>query len=215
MPPSRDQSVAIAGPQGKLEALLRTPASPRNGLVAIVCHPHPLHGGTMDNKVVSTLVRAFDEVDIPSVRFNFRGVGASEGSYADGVGEVEDLQAVADWVRDQFAGCKLVLAGFSFGSGVVSNGCQSLADVVQGIFVAPPVGRYNFAEASSYPCPVTVVMGDKDELVSPEDVYQWSDSLSPPATVISLPDASHFFHGQLVIFREQLVASLKQTLNLD
>lgn len=169
----------------------------------------------MDNKVVSTLVRSFGELDIPCVRFNFRGVGASEGSYGEGVGEVEDLDAVAAWVKKEFPGCQLILAGFSFGSSVVSNGCLALSDIVQGIFVAPPVGRYNFADASSYPCPVIVIMGDEDELVSAEEVYQWCDSLTPAATVISLPEASHFFHGQLVLFREKLVETLKQTLSLD
>jgi Predicted hydrolase of the alpha/beta superfamily len=215
MPSSKDQSVEIVGPAGALESVLRLPPTPRPGLVAVVCHPHPLHGGTMDNKVVSTLVRSFDELNIASVRFNFRGVGASEGSYGEGIGEVDDLNAVAAWVRQEFAGSQVILAGFSFGSGVVSNGCQTLADVAQGIFVAPPVGRYNFAGATTYPCPITVIMGDKDELVNPEDVYRWCDSLTPSATVISLPEASHFFHGQLVIFREKLVANLKQTLNLE
>ncbi|MFO7278462.1 MAG: alpha/beta hydrolase, partial [Pseudomonadota bacterium] len=117
--PPKPEPVRLDGPAGVLEALLEEPADAVPGRFAVVCHPHPLHGGTMNNKVVHTLARTFNELGIRSLRFNFRGVGASEGSYAEGIGETEDALAVIEWGRVRWPGAEPLLAGFSFG-GIVA-----------------------------------------------------------------------------------------------
>jgi uncharacterized protein len=214
MPQNRDSHHLLDGPAGAIEAVLKRPDEFRADCAAVVCHPHPLYGGSMDNKVVTTLVRAFQELGLACLKFNFRGVGRSEGVHDEGVGEVDDLVAAVDWLRAELGVDKVVLAGFSFGSGVVSNGCLRIPGVVHSVFVAPPVGRYNFAAAASYPCPITLLMGDQDELVDPAQAFAWAGALGSPVEVIALAQASHFFHGQLVPLREKLVASLTHQLNL-
>jgi len=213
----KEEQSLIASPAGKLEVVLRAPAGDvveNSGYVAIVCHPHPLHGGTMDNKVVTTLVRSFGEMGIPAVRFNFRGTGNSEGEHDGGVGEVDDLAAVAAWLSALYPAAKLLLAGFSFGAGVAGNGAQQLSNVAHLVLVAPPVGRYGFSEKDHFPCPWTLVMGDRDELVDPGGVYRWAETLSPAPTIVSMPEATHFFHGHLVQLRQQLVEILNKQLRL-
>ncbi len=205
----------IEGPAGALQiryhgVAVDTPVS----RVAVVCHPHPLHGGTMDNKVVTTLVRAYNALDIPAVRFNFRGVGASGGAHDDGVGEVDDLLAVAAWACRHHPGASPLLAGFSFGSGVAGNGALRLASVEHLVLVAPPVGRYGFTDRSHFPCPWALVMGGRDELVDPAGVHDWASRQSPPPRVLDLPESGHFFHGHLVQLREGLVAILRDQLRL-
>lgn len=213
-----EERVSIAGPAGPLEAALRAPgAGPlaEAGYCAVVCHPHPLYGGTMDNKVVTTLVKAYAELGVPALRFNFRGTGASGGEHDEGVGEVADLRAAVDWLRDRSGADKVLLAGFSFGSGVVSHGCLELDGVVHALFVAPPVGRYNFSGVRGFPCPVAVVMGDRDELVDPDSVYQWAQNLEPEPHLVRLPEATHFFHGHLVALREQVTDVLLKGLSVE
>ncbi len=213
---SRDETMTIEGPAGPLEVAVHQPRGrgllSDSGGCAVVCHPHPQHGGTMDNKVVTTLVRAYGELGLPAVRFNFRGVGASAGHYDDGRGEVDDLVAVANWFRGYCGAGRLLLAGFSFGSSVAGNGVFRLDGVDHLTLVAPPVGRYGFAEGNRFPCPACVVMGERDELVEPDEVYRWTDGLQSPVRLLRLPEASHFFHGQLVGMRRQLVALIGEQL---
>lgn len=206
----------IDGPAGKLEVAMQ-PADEEGvfhgeGYCALICHPHPLHGGTMDNKVVTTLARVYTDLGIPALRFNFRGVGASEGEHDEGVGEVDDLMAVAAWAEVNVGARRPLLAGFSFGSSVAGNGALRLADTAHLTLVAPPVGRYRFADTRTFPCPLCVVMGDRDELVDPGEVYAWADSLEPPPARLVLPEAGHFFHGQLVPLREKLMAVVADQL---
>lgn len=216
MPPFNTEQCRVPGPAGELETVLRfdeASGAPCE-YVAIVCHPHPLHGGTMDNKVVTTLVRAYGELGIPVARFNFRGAGQSQGVHDGGVGEVADLAAVAVWLKGRYPGSRLLLAGFSFGAGVAGNGAQQLDDVAHLVLVAPPVGRYGFTGTSRFPCPWMLVMGDRDELVDPGGVYTWAQGMSPSPVVLSFPEASHFFHGHLVELRLQLVEILNEQLQL-
>lgn len=201
----------IAGPAGQLEVALHGRESAATQF-AVVCHPHPLNGGTMDNKVVTTLARTFGELGLPAARFNFRGTGQSEGEHDDGRGEVDDLAAVVAWMAERYPRARPVLAGFSFGAGVAGNGAQRLADVAHLVLVAPPVGRYGFSEQRSFPCSWTLVMGDRDELVDPEMVHEWAASLSPAPHMLAMPEASHFFHGHLVQMREGLVEILRPLL---
>lgn len=211
----KEQKTSIPGPAGDIEvAYFDAGEGDMSGLgyCAVVCHPHPLHGGTMDNKVVTTLVRAYRELGVPVARFNFRGVGQSDGVHDNGIGEIEDLRSVVRWFAERSGAEKVLLAGFSFGTGVVSNFCCQESTVAHAVFVAPPVGRYNFAPVDGYHCPVCVVMGDQDELVDAGEVYRWAEGLTPAPAVIRIPEATHFFHGHLVTMRQELVATLKSQL---
>lgn len=203
-PPPRE-ALTLAGPAGHLEALLDTPPGPLAAAVGVVCHPHPQHQGTMLNKVVHTLGRALNDLQIPVVRFNFRGVGASEGAYADGEGETADAVAVADWALRRFPGAQLWFAGFSFGAAVairaaVERPCQQL------ISVAPPVARMARLLGDARPsCPWLLVQGTADEVVPAGDVEAWARARSLPPDLVLLPDVDHFFHGRLTLLRETIV----------
>lgn len=212
---SKKTQVTITGAAGQLEAVLEegledAPFSAR-AYVAVICHPHPLYGGTMENKVVSTLVRIYRELGITSLRFNFRGVGASEGEHDEARGEVDDLCAVSEWLLAQYPESQLLLAGFSFGSAIVAAASERIP-VAQMILVAPPVARYSFAPQGAFACPVTLVLGGQDELVEAEAVLAWLESLNCSVDTIVIPEASHFFHGQLNSLREKLGVQLSASL---
>ncbi|HET8705446.1 MAG TPA: alpha/beta fold hydrolase [Pseudomonadales bacterium] len=199
----------LAGPSGALEAILTSAGPNPHPITAIVCHPHSLMGGTMNNKVVHTVSRALRELGVQNLRFNFRGVGQSEGEYDEGVGETEDLFAVIDWVKKNYADHRLWLAGFSFGSFVAARASTLSAErgheIEQLLLIAPPVMRgYHFETLPHFPCPVTVLMGDADEVVPAEQVYQWFDTLPQPARLVKFPDTSHFFHGKLTDLKENI-----------
>lgn len=212
---SKQTQVTIDGTAGKIEAQLEEgkaggPFS-TSAYVAVICHPHPLYGGTMDNKVVSTLVRIYRELGITSLRFNFRGVGASEGEHDEARGEVDDLCRVSEWLLAQYPKSQLLLAGFSFGSAVVAAASERMP-VAHMIVVAPPVTRYSYAPQGVFACPVTLVLGGRDELVEVEVVLTWLESLDCSVETIVIPEASHFFHGQLNNLREKLSAQLNTVL---
>lgn len=202
----------IPGPAGQIEAILDKPEDARTDYVAVICHPHPLHGGTMSNKVVTTLARAFRELNMVSLRFNFRGIGQSEGEFADAIGETDDCLAAVDWVSTQFPGAKLILAGFSFGS-YCAYRAQSQRDTAITISVAPPVHHYDF---TTLPSPVgdwIVLMGDDDDVVPSDQVYDWLSTLAEAPTLIRFEAAGHFFHGKLVAFRQRLIEALTECLS--
>jgi uncharacterized protein len=203
--PPVPQPASIPGPAGLLEARVEEPAPgalPR--AVGVVCHPHPLHGGTMQNKVVHTLARAMQELGVPTVRFNFRGVGASEGSYDGGRGEVHDALAAVEWARSRWQCETLWLAGFSFGSAVALHACRAAAPAAL-VTVAPPVGRL-LAEPIARPlCRWLVVQGDRDDLVDFETVKAWVAGYAPPPALALMHGAEHFFHGRLVELRTTVI----------
>lgn len=207
----------IAGPAGVLEA--RFAAAKADGVLAplhyavIICHPHPLHGGTMDNKVVTTLMRTYRDLGVSAFTFNFRGVGASKGEHDHAVGEVDDLVAVANWVVRELPDSKLLLAGFSFGSSIAAQACFRLEGVEHLLLVAPPVERYPYEQAGRFPCSVCVVQGDKDERVNAPGVYAWIQTLGSSVELLRYPDAGHFFHGGLAQLKEDLSDMLPQQLN--
>lgn len=200
--PSESASFALAGPAGKLEVTTDVPEADlaRQGTV-VICHPYPPEGGTMRNKVVTMLERSLRESGLATVRFNFRGVGASEGAFDDGRGEAEDLAAVVEWVRRVHPHDALWLAGFSFGSHIALSRAVSLAaDAL--ILVAPPVGRgYDFDAIELPACPWLVVQGEADEVVEPDAVFEWLDGIDATPTVIRMPETSHFFHRRLMDLR--------------
>lgn len=180
-----------------LEALLETPAVAPCA-IGVVCHPHPLFGGTMSNKVVHTVGRAFVAQGALTLRFNFRGVGASAGGYDEGRGETDDMLAAVASMRARFPGLPLWLGGFSFGSFVALRG-QSAAGAERLVTVAPPVGRWDFSGLAAPRCPWLVIQGDQDDLVDLAAVRDWLAALATPAPprLVVLPGAEHFFHGRL------------------
>jgi uncharacterized protein len=196
---AQTQRVTVAGPSGALECAIDAPAgTPR--AMALVCHPHPQHGGTMDNKVVQTLARAFTTLGFTAVRFNFRGVGASAGSWAQGPGEIDDALAVIDALRP--AGQPLVLAGFSFGGYVAAHAAARRAPVERLVLVGPAVSRF---ELPAVPADSLVIHGEHDDVVPLAAVFDWARPQSLPVTVI--PGAGHFFHGQLPLLKSLVIGA--------
>src|SRR5690606_24841245 len=174
------------GPAGALEVAvdLPDPSVARAG-IAVFCHPLPIQGGTMHNKVVTMASRSLVELGIPTVRFNFRGVGASEGEFDDGRGETLDLLAVVNWAMRSHPGAALWLGGFSFGSYVALRGSRDLP-LQQMISVAPPVGRWDFEQLSPPPCPWLVIQGEDDDVVDPQAVYDYVDALPERPTLVRM-----------------------------
>lgn len=206
--PTGETRLIIPGQVGKLEALSSTPPKESKNIVAIICHPHPLFGGTMHNKVVYTIARAFKEMKLRTVRFNFRGVGNSSGTYAEGTGETEDLMVVIQWVKQVRPQDAIWLAGFSFGAYVSARAAGLDSNVSQLVSVAPPVRSFDFSDITMPACHWLVVQGEEDEIVSPEAVYQWVAKLQPSPQLIRIPAAGHFFHNKLIELREALITAL-------
>lgn len=213
MKPPRTERVTIAGPAGGIEALVELPAEASvdgtaPGRFGVVCHPHPLHGGTLDNKVVYTLARAFVELGVPSIRFNFRGVGGSAGGYDEGRGETADALAVIAYGRDRWPGAALWLAGFSFG-GVIALRAAAPSKPQRLVAVAPGVTRVAMDGVGSPGCPWLVVQGDADDVIEPPAVLDWVSRQTPPPVVRVLPGAGHFFHGRLHDLRAAVLDFLR------
>ncbi len=207
------RKLRLDGPAGSLEALVEgPPAAPR--AVGVICHPHPLHGGTMHNKVVHTLARALLGLDGVTVRFNFRGVGRSEGAFADGLGELEDALAVCRWAREQFPDLPLALAGFSFGAAVALAAATREKPCAL-VTVAPPVGRLIDQEIAVPAVPWLIVQGDADELVDCEEVLRWVNTLEPGPEVAVLSGVDHFFHGRLLELRDIVSTFLRVQVPMD
>ena len=203
--PPKPEKIAIRGPAGHLEAVLEDPDAGPHVRFGVVCHPHPLGGGTLDNKVVHTVARLMQELGIPTLRFNFRGVGSSSGKFDDGVGETDDALAVIDWGRERWPGAALWLAGFSFGAFVALRACEQRR-AARLVTVAPPVQRFQFNTLRVPDCPWLIVQGDQDEIVDCAAVVAWARSLSPPPEVAILPGAGHFFHGRLQDLKATIAA---------
>ncbi len=205
--PDPQNPVTLSGPVGPLEAVVTPPLKESKPIIGIICHPHPLYGGTMHNKVVTTVARAFYDLGLWSLRFNYRGVEKSAGSYGSGLGEVEDLLAVLTWVRQNFPQYTLWLAGFSFGSYVAAQAAAK-EDVAQLITIAPAVTHFDFKEIAQIHCPWLLLMGEEDEIVPLSAVKNWLTTLSTPIQTIFFPHVGHFFHGHLVQLREALKKAL-------
>lgn len=200
--PAVSGSLLLPGPAGRLEVHVDLPEDDVAALplVAIVCHPLSTEGGTMHNKVVTMTARALRELGATTVRFNFRGVGESEGAFDAGKGELDDLRAVAAWVRQQRADAVLWLAGFSFGAYVSLRAAAQLQPAML-VSIAPPVGRWDFAGVTLPTCPWLVIQGEADEIVDPQAVYDWLKKTKAQAELVRMPDTSHFFHRKLIDLR--------------
>jgi len=196
MTDAKRESLLVPGPAGVLEAVLDVPPSPT--AIAVVCHPHPPDGGTMHHKVPMAIARELVRLGCAALRFNFRGVGQSEGTYDRGVGEVEDALAAAAWLGARHPGLPLSLAGFSFGAAVATLAAARLDPPPASLILAgtspkrvptPPVG-----------VPALVVHGEHDDIVPLADVMDWARPQTLPVTVV--PGAGHFFHGQLPLLQD-------------
>jgi len=196
----------VAGPAGQIEVAIDLPQGGATPVgTALICHPNPTQGGTMDNKVVQTLARAFIQLGWRAVRFNFRGIGQSSGGWDEGRGEVDDALAVLDAVRAP--GEALVLSGFSFGGYVASRAAQRLADPAQRlVLVGPATSRFDTAPV---PADSVVIHGEVDDVVPLSAVLDWARPQSLPVTVV--PGVGHFFHGQLPLLKSLVVRAFDPT----
>jgi alpha/beta superfamily hydrolase len=193
------------GPAGRIEGMLDDPDA-QPVAIAVVCHPHPLQGGTMQNKVAYMLARAFNDMGALSLRFNFRGVGQSAGKFDSGIGETDDALAAIDWLAAQHPGLPLWLGGFSFGSFVALR-AQSRRPVVRLVTVAPAVERFDTKDIVLPTYPWVLVQGDADDVVSPQAVLSWARGLPQPPRILEMAGAGHFFHGRLNELREAVAAA--------
>ncbi len=194
------EQVLLTGAAGAIETVIELPAESARG-IALIAHPHPLYGGTFENKVAQTLARAFVELGHVAVRPNFRGVGASEGEHDAGIGEAADLVAIANAMRQRFGALPLVLAGYSFG-GFVQTMVAEQTDPARLVLVAPAVGRISAGrdyETRRVPDHTLVIHGDVDETVPLANVLAWANPQELPIVVI--PGCDHFFHRKLHVIR--------------
>ena len=210
--PEEREEFLLRGPAGALECISEVPEKDDEVPATIViCHPHPQHGGTMHNKVVTIVERSMRELGLRTVLFNYRGVGLSEGSYDDGYGETDDLFSVIEWVRRARPEDDLWLGGFSFGAYVSLRAAQNVK-LGQLISVAPPVDRYGFSELEHPGCPWLVVQGDEDDVVSFDAVQLWVDALKPQPDFIPMQRTGHFFHRRLMDLRGLLKNGVRDHL---
>jgi uncharacterized protein len=204
------ESLSIPGPAGRLEAVLETPPDADPQRLAVICHPHPVYGGTMTNKVVHMLAKACNDLGVAAIRFNYRGVGASEGAYDDGRGETLDTLAVIRWAQTRSPGARLWLGGFSFG-GTIALKAAAQTQPERIVTVAPAIQRVDVSRVALPSCPWLLVQGDQDELVNAQQVQAWAATLTPAPELAVLPGVDHFFHGRLNELREVVVRWVRAT----
>ena len=196
------ETVILPGPAGKLEVVINRPAQAPRG-IALIAHPHPLYGGTLDNKVAQILATTFSELDCVALRMNFRGVGQSEGKHDDGRGESDDMLFLADYAKREFGELPIFLAGFSFGGFVQTKVATQLA-IRQMVLVAPAAGRFDVAEVK----PDTLVIhGELDDTVPLKAIMDWARPQNLPVVVI--PGADHFFHRRLHLIKQLVVQACR------
>lgn len=201
-----DYSFLFPGIVGQLELELTIPEHANPDYVAIIGHPHPLHGGTMHNKVITTLVRTFKELNIASIRFNFRGVGQSAGDFDAGIGESEDMLVIArSWLKE-IPTARIIFAGFSFGSYVAFRAAAQCPHALL-ITVAPPVHHFDYTAFAPAPTPWFVVQGDADDVV-PEALVLEFVKQRPALQYLHFSETGHFFHGKLVQLKQRLIDAM-------
>ncbi len=196
---NRETPTLIDGPCGQLESLFLEVPDARG--IALICHPNPVQGGTMLNKVVSTLQRTARDAGLATLRFNYRGVGASAGTHDMASGEIDDAEAAARWLRTQYPHLPLTLLGFSFGGFVAASLGGRLenqgVELVQLFMVAPAVTRLTVDTPLPQQCPLTLIQPEDDEVISPQAVYDWSAAQERPHELLKVAECGHFFHGKL------------------
>lgn len=206
--PKNDTTFLIAGSVGKLEVMTTSPENIEKSVIGIVCHPHPLRGGTMHNKVVTAIVKAFDQLGLKTVRFNFRGVGKSEGKYDNAIGETDDLKTIIKWVRNNHPNNEIWLAGFSFGAYIAAKVTNTDHTIAKLITIAPALNHANYVSLTNIICPWWLIVGRQDELVPFTDVATFVNNSPVAIKFIPVEEATHFFHGVLIKLREILILEL-------
>lgn len=202
----------IQGPVGQLEVRLSKPTHWQTNRPFLVCaHPHPLHGGTLTNKVVHTLAKTAAESGLFAVRFNFRGVGQSEGSFDHGKGEQQDLLSVVHWMRQQYPQAPCWLSGFSFGA-YIATACHLTAAAQALLLVAPALHLYDVSQLQLSHVPTLILMGKQDEIVPPQHVQQWFDQQDTVAKLKWFEDTGHFFHGKLGFIQDACKQFIQEQL---
>ncbi len=199
----------LPGIVGLIEAELTVPEHFNHQYVAVLGHPHSLQGGSMQNKVVTTLVRTYKDLGIASLRFNFRGVGHTAGVYDDGFGESDDMLFLAKQFIDETPAVTLIFAGFSFGSYVAYRAAAQCPHALL-VTIAPSVEHYNYEEFSTPPSPWIVAQGDSDEVVPAPTVIAFAKRQNPPLPVLMFEGTSHFFHGKLIDLKTRLLMTMGQ-----
>lgn len=192
---------------GTMEGVLTVPEEIKTRRVAFLGHPHSLQGGSMNNKVVTTVARALRDLGIPALRFNFRGVGQSAGQYDAGIGESEDMLALVALWQEEFPEAQPCFIGFSFGSYVAYRAAAQTPGSLL-VTIAPPVMRYDYQAFTPAPSPWIVLIAEADEVVDPQAIADFALNHQPPLRVYPFPDTSHFFHGKLLQLRTALTALL-------
>lgn len=188
----------IDGPGGKIETVINDPGATRRGL-ALIAHPHPLHGGTLDNKVTQTIADTFFDFGYVAVRPNFRGVGQSEGEYDHGKGEVADMLAVYAFVHERYPDLPVTLAGFSFGAYVQSVVSESVKPAHL-LLVGPAVNMFHMGDAPPH---TIVIHGENDQVVPLAEVRDWASKSGFTLGVVR--DADHFFHKKLAELKDHIL----------
>ena len=204
-----DATFLMGGPVGKLEVMATRPKGMKEkSVTGIICPPHPLYGGTMHNKVVTTIAKAFDQLGLKTVRFNFRGVGKSEEKYDNAIGETDDLKAIIKWVRYNHPNDAIWLAGFSFGAYIAAKVTNTDPTIARLITVAPAVNHSDYAPLTDIICPWCLIVGRQDELIPFADVKTFVDGSPVAIKFIPVEGATHFFHGLLIKLRKILILNV-------
>lgn len=202
-----DHTLTLTGAAGTLEAVLSVPEQCTTPYVALIGHPHSLQGGTMNNKVVTTMARVFKELHIPSLRFNFRGVGQSQGQYDHGIGESEDMLILAREWQEKHPALRFIFAGFSFGSYVAYRTAAHCSQSLL-ITIAPPVHHYDYQEFTPNLSSWLIIQGEEDEVVPYSLVEEFAHNRSD-ISMINFSETGHFFHGKLIELKSHLIDYLK------
>jgi alpha/beta superfamily hydrolase len=206
---SGEHLFTFQGGVGILEAILTMPNKRCGAYIALLGHPHPLQGGSMTNKVVTTMARAFKELGIPSIRFNFRGVGQSAGNYDAGMGESEDMLILRQLWLDNYPNNHIIWAGFSFGSYVAYRACARSNHGLL-LTIAPPIHHYSYQEWLPTPNPWVIFQGDCDEIVPLSLILDFAACTDPVLSVVRFSDAGHFFHNHLIVLKSEIIRVVQQ-----
>lgn len=207
-----EHALTLTGAVGNLESILTVPDHPIPHLGVLLGHPHSLQGGTMQNKVVTTLVRTFKTLGIPSLRFNFRGVGQSEGTYDAGIGESNDMLLLANGWQKADPSVQFIFAGFSFGSYVAYCAARQHPSLLL-ITIAPPVNHCHY-DPFKQPCAWLIVQGDDDEVVPANLVFDFAAKATPDIPVLRFSETGHFFHGKLIELKDRLTEAILAQVSL-
>ena len=205
--PNEIRSIFLTGPTGRLEALLNA-GDPDAPYAALVCHPHPLHGGTMHNKVVYHAAKALNSFGLPVLRFNFRGTGLSEGSHDDGRGERDDIRAALDWLQNEYSR-PVIFTGFSFGAATGLKTCCPDPRVPGLISLGTPLAAqerlYTYSYLSDCSKPKLMVSGDHDQFAPAANLRELFNLAAEPKELVLVEGADHFFEGKLPLMRDAIL----------